>query len=136
MFTQSIIPVKDNSGLKYIKIIKLLGNSSFKKQLELGDVVVTSVFEKKKNADSIKKIVKKKINLCLIISSKLNYLKKDGANLKYDISSCIFYNSEIKNLDISDKKKKINLKVFMPISRDLFFKDYQQVVYYATKTVY
>lgn len=134
IYLKSILAVKDNSGLKYVKVIKLLGNSSFKKQVNIGDLIVTSIYERKKiDLREKKKIIKKTINKALIVSTKKPFQRKDGVFVKYDKSSCIIFNSDVKELDIHDKKKKVNLKLFVPIIKELNAKDYKQVVYYAQK---
>lgn len=134
IYLKSILTVKDNSGLKYVKVIKLLGNSSFKKQVNIGDLVVTSIYERKKvDLKEKKKLIKKTINKALIVSTKQPFARKDGVFVKYDKSSCIMFNSDIKDLDIHDKKKKVNLKLFVPIIKELNAKDYKQIVYYAQK---
>lgn len=134
IYLQSILTVKDNSGLKYVKVIKLLGNSSFKKQVNIGDLVITSIYERKKtDLKEKKKIIKKTINKALVVSTKKPFERKDGVFVKYDKSSCIMFNSEIKDLDIYDKKKKVNLKLFVPIIKELGAKNYKQIVYYSHK---
>lgn len=134
IYIKSILPIKDNSGLKSIKVIKLLGNNSFKKQLTIGDLIVTSIYERKKlNLREKKKIIKTKINKALIVSTKQPFFRKDGTIVKYDKSSCILFNSEIQGLDIFDKRKKVNLKVFVPIIKEFSTKGYKQILYYAKK---
>lgn len=132
--TLTILSVKDNSSLKYIKVIKILGNTSFKATATLGDLVISSIYERKKiNIKEKKKAIKNVINKMLIISIKKPFLRKDGSFILYDKSCCIFFNNDIKSMDIKDKRQKINLKIFVPILKEFNSKGYKQVLYSAKK---
>lgn len=129
IYTNSLIYIKDNSGIKYVKTIKLLSNS---KNIKIGDVIVTSIYERKKIDIKIKKkMFKQNINKALIITTRKSFKKKDGSFVKYDQTTGVMFNSEIKNLDIKDKKKKIKFKVFAPIIKELKYKNCNQILYFG-----
>jgi len=75
--SQTILVVKDNSGAKLVKCIKILGG--FKRRFaKTGDVVIVSVQKLKNKCKSIIKIKKGEIYQALITKTKKEIKKKDG----------------------------------------------------------
>ncbi len=120
----SILKVKDNSGLKYIKVIKILGNS-FRKNIKLGDILITSIFLKKKikkKGKTIKKMFKSKINPVVLLTTKKTFFRKDNSKIRYDKTTVVFFGIKIRKIDVKDKRRKFKLKINVPVLNEFLYK--------------
>ena len=74
---QTILTVKDNSGAKLVKCIKILGG--FKRKFaKIGDIIIISIQKLKNKSKTITKIKKGEMYRALIIKTKRQIKKKDG----------------------------------------------------------
>ena len=109
---QTILTVTDNSGIKKVKCIKIIGG--FKKRYgKFGSMIRCSVQELKKRN---KKVIFKKGDLifALIIQSVFQFKRQDGQRIKF------FKNSVI----IIDKQKKPSAsRILSPICNELKLKN-------------
>ena len=89
---QTILNVSDNSGVKQVKCIKVLGG--FKKKFAvLGDIVVVSIAKIRAKSRQTTKVKKGEIFKALIIKTKKKINNKDGASLNFDENSVILLNN-------------------------------------------
>lgn len=122
--SNSILLVKDNSGLKYVRTIKILGGS-LKKNIRIGDILITSIFLKKKikiKKKNIKKILTSNINSVVLVTTKKIFFRKDNSKVKFDKTSVILFNLKIRKLDVKDKRRKIKVKIDVPIIKEFLYK--------------
>ena len=111
---QTVLSVSDNSGVKKVKCIKVMGG--FKRKFAvLGDVIVVSIYKIRSKSRQATKLKKGEIFKALIIKTKQKYFNKDGAYLNFDDNSVILLNnnySPVSNRIIGNiprilKKKKL-----------------------------
>jgi large subunit ribosomal protein L14 len=74
---QTILRVKDNSGAKTVKCIKVLGGFK-RKYAYLGDIIIVSVQQLRNRWKFTSKVQPGEIHKALIIQTKENYIRKDG----------------------------------------------------------
>jgi len=90
---ESILKVADNSGAKTVKCIKVLGG--FKKRYaNLGDIIVTSVQQLRNKSKSTSKVFKGGVFRALIIRTKKQYRKKDGALFLLQENAAVLINKQ------------------------------------------
>jgi len=133
LFINSKLNIKDNSGVKKVRCIKFLGNNSFKKSASIGDIAVASTVQLRFYSDLLKKkFLKRKINKVLIVTSKKIFKRIDGVSVKFDSTSGILFNNEIRKLEVRDKRKKVIFKVFIPIVKEFASKMCKQLLYFGS----
>jgi len=111
----------DNTGIKRFKIIKILG-SSFKKYAFLGDIVKVIIVKRKYN----KKIIKKKIYFCIIITLKHFTYRKNGHYINFGRN---------KALTLSESLKFLGTRVYGPISKEAKKKNMKRIISYSRGSV-
>ena len=102
---ESVLDVADNSGLKRVKCIKVLGGS-FKKTANIGDKLVVSVVKKKKK----NKLGSESVYRSLLIGTKKNFQRKDGSTIKFNKNYVVILNTAGKLL--GSKVLKPTIKEF------------------------
>ncbi len=85
-----IIKIIDNSGLLELKSIKYR-KGSFRKTAKLGDRF-QGIVRKRKKLSRLRKNIKGKIFEALILTTKRQYLKKDGTCIRWDKTTAIVIN--------------------------------------------
>lgn len=84
---RTVLRVKDNSGAKKVRCIKVLGG--FKRQYAiLGDIIIVSILELRNRSKKTSKVKVKEIYKALIIKTKIGYKKKNGIRQKFG-SNCV-----------------------------------------------
>jgi large subunit ribosomal protein L14 len=84
---QTYLFVSDNTGVKKIMCIRILGNN--KKYGNIGDIIIGVV----KSVNSISTIKKASIVRCLIIRTKKNIQRLDGTIIKFNENSVVLLNN-------------------------------------------
>jgi len=91
----TLLKITDNSGVKEVKCIQVLK----KKQGSLGDLAVVSVQKlDPKKGSKLKKIKKGEIFFCLIVRTKVKFLRQDGCKLKFLENSGVLLNNQFNPL--------------------------------------
>ena len=103
---QTKLKIVDNSGAKLIKVFHLITYSGSAKSSCVGNFVLGSVIKHRAN----KKINKKQLCKVLIITTKKNYLRKNGCLIKFD---------ENRGILINESTKLVGTRIFGPISKDV-----------------
>lgn len=109
---KTILKVADNSGVKKVKCLAVLGGLK-KKTGKLGEIIVVSVlnFRQIKKKNDIAKLKKGDVFLAVIIRLKKKGRKKDGLNLFFYENSACLLNKQKKNL--------VATRILGPLSREI-----------------
>ncbi len=118
---RSILFVSDNTGIKSVMCIKVLGGTRFK-YANIGNVIKVVV----KEIFSKSKIKKGDVLKALIIRTKYGIQRKDGSFIKFDNNSCIILN---------DKNQPLGTRIFGPISRELKCDKFMKIVSLAPEVI-
>lgn len=113
--------VADNSGVRLVKCIKVLGGSK-RRYATVGDIIVVSV----KDALPKGQIRKKSIERAVIVRTRHPIRRKDGSYIRFDDNACIM---------ISKEGEPRGTRVFGPIARELREKGFQKIVSLAPEVL-
>ena len=121
---ETILQVADNSGAKTVKCIKVLGGYK-KKYARPGDIIVVSIKKLRNKSKITSKVKKGEIYKALVLRTKKNILKKDGAS--------VFYGKKIRNNNnavilINKKKGPVASRLTEPVSIELKKKQFIKFV--------
>lgn len=99
------LTIVDNSGVKKVMCIRVLGSSK-KKYASIGDVIKVSV----KDVIPTSKIRKGDVCNALVVRSKYGFSRKDGFTIKFSTNSAVLLN---------EQKQFVGTRVFGFIVREL-----------------
>lgn len=119
IFSGTILNVCDNSGVKWVQCIKVLGKRP-KAFGKAGDIIVVSI----KKVKSLSKIKKKDIYKAIIVRVKKKVCREDGSSISFSKNSVVLLNA---------KGGPIGSRVFGPVSRELRIKKNIKLVSLCTK---
>lgn len=77
---ETILKVRDNSGAKSVKCIKVLGGFK-RKYAYIGDTIIVSIRQLRNRSKITSKVKEGEIYKALIIKTKKTYKKKDGSTI-------------------------------------------------------
>ena len=119
IFTGSLLSVCDNSGVKWVQCIKILGGKprTFGKP---GDIIVVSI----KTAKSLSKIKKKDIYKAIIVRVKKKICRDDGSSISFSKNSVVLLNA---------KGSPIGSRIFGPVTKELRTKKNIKLISLCTK---
>lgn len=119
IFSGTILNVCDNSGVKWVQCIKILGKrpKAFGKP---GDTIVVSV----KKVKSLSKIKKKDIYKAIIVRMKKKINREDGSSINFSKNSVVLLNA---------KGSPIGSRIFGPVAKELRIKKNIKLVSLCTK---
>lgn len=119
IFSGTILNVCDNSGVKWVQCIKILGKrpKAFGKP---GDIIVVSI----KKTKSLSKIKKKDIYKAIIVRVKKKICREDGSSISFSKNSVVLLNA---------KGGPIGSRVFGPVARELRVKKNMKLISLCTK---
>lgn len=86
---QTICKTADNSGVKKIRVIKVLGRGR-KTYAGLGDVVVASAIE----VNPLSEIKKKTVIKAVVVRTKKMTKRPDGSGVRFDDNAVVLINEE------------------------------------------
>jgi large subunit ribosomal protein L14 len=121
IFAGTILNVCDNSGVKWVQCLKILGKrpKAFGKP---GDIIVVSI----KKVKSLSKIKKKDIYKAIIVRVKKKILREDGSSLSFSKNSVVLLNV---------KGSPIGNRIFGPVAKELRTKKNAKLVSLCTKMI-
>lgn len=90
---QTILKVADNSGAKTVKCIKILGGFQ-KRYAKLGDIIVVSVQQLRNKFKKTSKVSKGGVFWALVIRTKIQCKKRDGAFFLLNENSVTLLNKQ------------------------------------------
>lgn len=121
IFQGSILQVCDNSGVKFVKCLKILNNRP-KAAGKVGDIIVVNI----KSVKPFSKIKRKEIYKGILVRLKFRKKRKDGSYISFTKNSIILLNN--KNLPIGTR-------VFGPVNKDLRIKKNLKLVSLCSKMI-
>ncbi len=116
----SIVKVADNSGPKYVRVIKILGRKP-KSRARIGDFIicsVQSVHDRKKF-----KVMKGSKIRCMVIRIGDIYRRKDGHAFRFDESAVVA---------VSKKGTPRGTNIYGPIAKEIRQRGYLRLVSLST----
>lgn len=119
IFNGTILNVCDNSGVKWVQCLKILGKNprSFGKP---GDIIVVSI----QSTKSLSKIKKKDIYKAIIVRVKKKISREDGSSISFSKNSVVLLNA---------KGSPIGSRIFGPVAKELRIKKNIKLVSLCTK---
>jgi large subunit ribosomal protein L14 len=118
---QTTLTAADNSGVKKLMCIKVLGGSK-RKYASLGDVIVVSIKEALPNS-----CVKKGAVRCAVVVRTVKEVRRlDGSYIKFDVNSAVL---------INDANEPIGTRVFGPVARELRASGFMKIVSLAPEVI-
>lgn len=126
--TQTILKVKDNTG---VKTVKCIGFVNINKNANIGDCIIVSIKSLlRKDNTLIKNSFKNNIKKGQIFKALIIRTKKGIKNRKYGHK--ILFNSNDVVL-INSQNNLIGTRIFGPITRELRNKNYRKIFSYSDK---
>lgn len=119
IFTGTILNVCDNSGVKWVQCLKILGKKP-KSYGKPGDIIVVSI----KRTKSFSKIKKKEIYKAIIVRVKKKICREDGSSISFSKNSVVLLNA---------KGSPIGSRVFGPVTKELRTKKNIKLISLCTK---
>lgn len=102
---RTILQVADNTGVRRVMCIKVLGGSK-RRYGRLGDIIVVSVRE----AIPTSEIKKGSVVRAVIVRTKKETGRKDGSYIKFDENACVL---------VSAQEELLGTRIFGPVAREL-----------------
>ena len=119
--TESVLDVADNSGVKKVLCIKVLGGSK-RKYATVGDVIVVSIKEAIPNA----KVKKGSVMKAVIVRTTKELRRRDGSYIRFDTNSAVL---------ITNEGEPVGTRIFGPVARELRAKNYMKIVSLAPEVL-
>ncbi len=118
---RSLLLVSDNTGIKLVMCIKVLGGTKFK-YANIGNIIKIVV----KEVISKSKFKKGDVLKGLIIRTKYGIQRKDGSFIRFDNNSCIVLN---------DNNQPLGTRIFGPITRELKCEKFIKIISLAPEVI-
>jgi len=117
---QTIFRVSDNSGVKSVRCLKVIGG--FKKKVaKIGDKIIVSV-RKVKSSTRKYKIVKGDILQAIIVGCKTKIIRFNGVSISYKINSVVLFN----------QKKLLGTRILIPLIKEFRSTKYMKFISLST----
>jgi len=116
----SRVEVADNTGAKYAKMIRRLGQS--KKFAAVGDTIVINIKESSPDASVKKGTVVKAV----IVRTKAPIHRSDGSYLRFDSNAVVL---------IDEKGNPRGTRIFGPVARELRQKKFMKIISLAPEVL-
>ena len=126
---QTMLDVADNSGVKKVQCIKVLGGSK-RRYASVGDIIIVAVkdaqpsYGKKDSAG--KKIHTKVVVKAVVVRTKKPVRRNDGTYIRFDDNAVAI---------IDDKGEPTGSRIFGPVARELRDKNFMKIVSLASEVV-
>ena len=115
------LKVADNSGVRELLVIRVVGGSRVKSG-NIGDIVVGTV----KKAIPNSNVPKGKVVKAVIVRTVQGVRRADGSYIKFDDNACVL---------IREDKSPIGTRVLGPVARELREKDFMKIVSLAPEVL-
>ncbi|MCL1834162.1 MAG: 50S ribosomal protein L14 [Leptospirales bacterium] len=126
---QTILEVADNSGVKKVMCIKVLGGTR-RRYASVGDIIVVAVKDSHPSyglKDSVgKKVHNKSVLRAVVVRTKKPVRRKDGSYIKFDDNAVAI---------IDAKGEPRGSRIFGPVARELREKDYLRILSLAPEVL-
>ncbi len=118
---QTRIKAADNSGVKMLMCIKVLGGSR-RRYAGVGDIIVCSV----KKTIPRSPIKKGSVVKAVVVRTRKTIQRKDGSAITFDENAAIV---------ISNDKNLLGTRVFGPVARELREKNFMKIISLAPEVL-
>ncbi len=126
---QTMLEVADNSGVKKVQCIKVLGGSK-RRYASVGDIIVVAVKDSQPSyglKDSTgKKVHAKAVLKAVVVRTKKPVRRKDGSYIKFDDNAVAI---------IDAKNEPKGSRIFGPVARELRDKNFLKIVSLAPEVL-
>lgn len=126
---QTKLDVADNSGVKKVQCIKILGGTN-RRYATVGDIIVVAVKDSHPSyglKDSTgKKVHTKAVLKAVIVRTKKSVRRKDGTYIRFDDNAVAI---------INDKGEPRGTRIFGPVARELREKNFMKIVSLAPEVL-
>jgi len=126
---QTILEVADNSGVKKVMCIKVLGGTK-RRYASVGDIIVVAVKDSHPTyglKDSTgKKVHNKSVLRAVVVRTKKSVRRKDGSYIKFDDNAVAI---------IDAKGEPKGSRIFGPVARELRDKNFLKIVSLAPEVL-
>ena len=126
---ETSLVVADNSGVKKVKVIKVLGGT-LRRYASVGDIVVCAVKEatpeyglKDRRG---KKVHGKAVVKAVIVRTRKEIRRKDGTYIRFDDNACAIVNNQ---------GEPVASRIFGPVARELRDKKFLKIISLAPEVV-
>ena len=119
--TPTTLNVADNTGVKKLKCIKVLGGSR-RRYATLGDIIVCSVVDIIPTCS----IEKGKVVKAVIVRVKKEVRRNDGSYIRFDENAAVI---------VDDKTEPRGKRIFGPVARELRDKGFMKIVSLAPEVI-
>ena len=118
---ESRLKVTDNSGVKEILCIRVLGGSK-RRYARVGDIIVATV----KEANPTGAVKKKSVVKAVVVRTRDQIQRKDGSTIAFDDNAAVI---------IGDDKTPKATRVFGPVPRELRDLGYSKIISLAPEVL-
>lgn len=115
------LSIADNSGVKRVKAIGVLGRGN-KKTADIGDIIRVHIRE----ADPGSLAKKGEVARCVVVRTKATITRPDGTSLKFDSNAVVL---------IDNQNNPRGTRVFGPVARELRQKRFMKIISLAPEVV-
>lgn len=126
---ETILQVADNSGIKKVMCIKVLGGSK-KRYASVGDEIIVAVKSAHPSyglRDTIgKKVHNKAVQRAVVVRTKKEIRREDGTYIRFDDNAVAI---------IDDKGNPKGTRIFGPVARELREKKYTKIISLAPEVL-
>jgi large subunit ribosomal protein L14 len=126
---QTYLEVADNSGVKKVQCIKILGGSK-RRYASVGDIIVVAVKDSQPSyglKDSVgKKVHSKAVLRAVVVRTKKSVRRKDGTYIRFDDNAVAI---------IDAKGEPRGSRIFGPVARELREKNFLKIVSLAPEVL-
>lgn len=126
---ETILQVADNSGIKKVMCIKVLGGSK-KRYASVGDEIIVAVKSAHPSyglRDTIgKKVHNKAVQRAVVVRTKKEIRREDGTYIRFDDNAVAI---------IDDKGNPKGTRIFGPVARELREKKYMKIISLAPEVL-
>jgi len=117
----SKLKVADNTGVKEIRCITVLGGSK-KRYAEIGDIISASV----RLAVPTSQIKEKAVTRAVIVRQKKNYQRQDGTYIKFDDNAAVI---------IGKDNLPKGTRILGPVAKELRDKGFKKIISLASEVL-
>ena len=119
--TQSYLEVADNSGVRRVMCIKVLGGSK-RRYARVGDLIKVTV----KEAIPRGKVKKGQVMTAVVVRTKKGVRRADGSLIKFDDNAAVLLNAQ---------EAPIGTRIFGPVTRELRGEKFMKIISLAPEVI-
>lgn len=127
--TETLLNVADNSGVKKVQCIKILGGTN-RRYATVGDIIIVAVKDSHPSyglKDSIgKKVHTKSVLRAVVVRTKKPVRRTDGTYIRFDDNAVAI---------IDTKNEPKGTRIFGPVARELRDKEFMKIVSLAPEVL-